>query len=51
MLEHIAPPVNEFLQALALVFGLSAAIHALLILPFFLLHKVLAKLTGVDVEA
>lgn len=49
MLEHIAPPVNEFLQALALVFGLSAAIHALLILPFFLLHKILAKLTGVDV--
>lgn len=51
MLEHIAPPLDEFLQALALVFGLSAAIHALLILPFFLLHKILAKLTGVDVEA
>jgi hypothetical protein len=49
MLEHIAPPVNEFLRALALVFGLSAVIHALLVLPFFLLHKILAKLTGVDV--
>jgi hypothetical protein len=49
MLENIAPPVNEFLQALALIFGLSAAIHILLILPFFLLHRILAKLTGVDV--
>ncbi len=49
MLENLAPPVNEFLQALALIFGLSAAIHSLLIIPFFLLHGVLSKLTGVDV--
>lgn len=49
MLEHVAPPVNEFLQALALIFGLSGAIHALLLPPFFALHKLLAKLTGVDV--
>jgi hypothetical protein len=41
--------VNEFLQALALIFGLSAAIHILLILPFFLLHRSLATLTGIDV--
>ncbi|MEW6092428.1 MAG: hypothetical protein AB1531_00540, partial [Chloroflexota bacterium] len=46
MLENLAPPVNEFLQALALIFGLSAAIHILLILPFFLLHRSLATLTG-----
>jgi hypothetical protein len=49
MLENLAPPVNEFLQALALIFGLSAAIHILLILPFFLLHRSLATLTGIDV--
>ncbi len=49
MLANLAPPLNDFLRALALVFGLSAVLHALLILPFFLLHKTLAKLTGVDV--
>ncbi|MBI4732772.1 MAG: hypothetical protein HY781_11750 [Chloroflexi bacterium] len=49
MLENLAPPVNEFLRALALIFGLSAGIHILLALPFFLLHRILAKLTGMDV--
>lgn len=49
MLAHVAPPVNESLQALALIFGLSVAIHVLLIPPFFLFHKLLARLTGVDV--
>jgi hypothetical protein len=49
MLLNIAPPVNKFLQALALILGLSAAIHVLLVLPFFLLHLILARLTGVDV--
>jgi hypothetical protein len=49
MLENLAPLVNEFLRSLALIFGLSAAIHILLILPFLLLHVVLAKLTHVDV--
>ena len=50
MLAHLAPPFNNFLQALALLFGLSASIHALLILPFWLLHRLLAKVTGVDVK-
>ncbi len=49
MLANLAPPVNGFLRALALIFGLSASIHVILILPFFLLHKLFAKLTGVDV--
>jgi hypothetical protein len=51
VLANLAPPVNEFLRALALIFGLSASIHFLLIVPFFLLHTILAKLTGMDVEA
>ena len=49
MLEKLAPPVNEFLGALALIFGLSSSIHILLVIPFFLLHKLLSRLTGVDV--
>lgn len=49
MLENLTPPFNDFLRALALLFGLSAVIHALLILPFLLFHRILAKLTGMDV--
>jgi len=49
MLETLAPPLNEFLQALALIFGLSAVLHLLLVLPFSLLHVLLARLSGVDV--
>lgn len=50
MLENLAPPINSFLQALAMIFGLSAVLHTLLILPFFLLHGLLAKLTHIDVK-
>jgi hypothetical protein len=50
MLEHLAPGFNSFLRALALIFGLSAVLHALLILPFLLLHRMLTRLTGVDVK-
>lgn len=51
MLMHLAPPLNDFLQSVALLFGLSAAVHALLVVPAFLLHKFLARLTHVDVAA
>jgi hypothetical protein len=50
MLEHVAPSLNRFLQSAAVVFGLSAAVHALLIIPLGLLHLALSKLTGLDVE-
>ena len=50
MLANLAPPFNQFLQALAMIFGLSGALHLVLILPFLLLHKILAKVSGVDVE-
>jgi hypothetical protein len=49
LLENLAPLLNNFLRSLATVFGLSAAIHAVLALPLVLLHKLLARLTGVDV--
>jgi hypothetical protein len=49
MLANLAAPVNEFLRALALIFGLSGSIHSVLIVPFFLLHKLASRLTGVDI--
>ncbi len=50
MLEHVAPALNRFLTSAAVVFGLSAALHALLIVPAGLVHLGLTKLTGLDVE-
>jgi hypothetical protein len=49
MLEHLAPPFNSFLNSLALIFGLSAILHALLTLPFLLFHLILARITHVDI--
>ncbi|MBN2387146.1 MAG: site-2 protease family protein [Anaerolineales bacterium] len=49
MLANLAPPINTFLEALAVIFGLSAGFHLLLLLPFALLHRILTGLTGLDV--
>jgi hypothetical protein len=49
MLANLASPFNAFLRALALIFGLSGIIHVFLILPFLLAHKLLTRLTGVDI--
>jgi hypothetical protein len=49
MLENLALPFNQFLRALAMIFGLSGILHALLIMPFLLFHRVLTRLTGVDI--
>ncbi len=49
MLDNIAPRVSNFLSSVAVIFGLSAAVHVILILPTALIHKLLARATGVDV--
>jgi hypothetical protein len=49
MLSTIAPWVSNFLNSVAVIFGLSAFVHILLILPAALIHKILARMTGVDV--
>lgn len=49
MLENLAPPLNEFLRGTALVLMVSVLIHVVLIVPFFLLHRVLTRLTGLDI--
>ena len=49
MLTTIAPRLNNFLSSVAVIFGLSAFVHILLILPTALIHKLMARATGVDV--
>jgi hypothetical protein len=49
MLSNIAPRLSNFLSSVAVIFGLSALVHVLLILPTALIHKLLARATGVDV--
>ncbi len=49
MLSNIAPRVSNFLSSAAVLFGLSAFVHAVLVLPTALIHKLLARATGVDV--
>ena len=50
MLTNVAPLVSDFLSSVAVIFGLSAAVHAILLLPIALIHKLLARVTGVDVR-
>lgn len=49
MLENLAPSVSTFLEGVAMIFGLSALVHAILVLPFFLMHRLLTRLTGMDI--
>ncbi len=49
MLDNVAPLVSGFLSSVAVIFGLSSAVHILLVLPTTLIHKLLARATGVDV--
>ena len=49
MWNNLAPLISNFLASVAVVFGLSLIIHVILVLPTALFHKVLARVTGVDV--
>jgi hypothetical protein len=49
MLTNLAPRFNQFLGALAMIFGLSGALHLMLVIPLFLLHQILSRATGVDI--
>src|SRR5512134_1356871 len=49
MLSNVAPRLSNFLSSVAVIFGLSAFVHVLLILPTALVHKLLARAAGVDV--
>jgi hypothetical protein len=49
MLDNVAPLISNFLSSVAVILGLSSVIHALSVLPTMLVHKLLARVTGVDV--
>jgi len=49
MMVNLAPSLNTFLRSVATLFGLSAAVHAVLIPPVMLIHKLLARWLGWDV--
>ena len=49
MLDNVAPLLSGFLASVAVIFGLSSVVHVILILPTALVHKLLARATGVDV--
>jgi len=46
MIEHLAAWLNQIFRALAVVFGISLAIHLALWLPLRLLRSLLCRLTG-----
>ena len=50
MMTHLAPPLNSFLQSVATLFGLNAAVHGVLIPPVMLIPKLLSRLLGWDVR-
>ena len=50
MAVTVAPPLNDFLQSVAMLFGMSVVVHAILVLPTFLTHKFLARLFQVDIQ-
>jgi hypothetical protein len=50
MLSNVAPRISSFLGFVAVIFGLSNFVHVLLILPTALLHKLLSRVTGLDVQ-
>jgi len=49
MLKNIAPVISNFLSSVAVIFGLSSVVHIVLVLPTALVHRLLTRVTGVDV--
>jgi hypothetical protein len=49
MLNNVAPVISNFLSSVAVIFGLSSVVHILLVLPTALVHRLLTRVTGVDI--
>ena len=49
MLNNVAPRISNFLSSVSVIFGLSSLVHVVLVLPTALIHKLLTRITGVDV--
>lgn len=50
MLENLAPFLNNFLNVAATLFGLSLILHIVLLLPTLLTHRIVSRITGMDVR-
>ena len=49
MMDNVTPFVSSFLSSIAVILGLSSVIHVVLVLPTMLIHKLLSRVTGLDV--
>jgi hypothetical protein len=49
MVVNLAPLLDSFLKVVAILFGLSLVLHILLLFPALLIHRVLSRVTGLDV--
>jgi hypothetical protein len=49
MLTHLAPTLDKVLQALAMAFSISVFLHLVLLLPIWLVRKLLNRVTGLEV--
>lgn len=49
MLSNVAPRLSNVLSSVAVIFGLSAFAHGVLVLPTALIHKLLVRTTGLDI--
>ncbi len=50
MLNNVAPALSNFLNSVAVILGLSAVLHGILVLPVMLIHRLLTRITGRDVK-
>ena len=50
MLTNLAPLINDFLSVVATLFSLSLVLQVVLLLPIMLAHRIISKVTGVDVR-
>jgi hypothetical protein len=50
MLTDLAPLLDDLLNSVALLFGLSNALHVVLLFPFFVFHRLLVYVMKVDVR-
>lgn len=50
MLENLAPLLDKILNSVALLFGVSNAVHLVLLFPFFIFHRLLVYIMQVDVQ-
>lgn len=49
LMNYLAPPLNQALRAVAVVFAISIAVHIVFLIPIWLLHRFLANLMRMDV--